>query len=80
MDRPRGYSRFMPLDLGHLIGQPSFEVARGIVMQAYGYTSADALTAITEVAHRTGTTPSDLVAELCEHHQPRQVIQVMSRP
>jgi hypothetical protein len=54
----------MPPDLGHLIGQPAFEQARGIVMQTGNYSADQALTAIREFACRTGTDIDDCVSML----------------
>jgi AmiR/NasT family two-component response regulator len=45
----------MPRDLGHLVGQADFEQARGVLMETHGYTADEALRAIEEFTHRTGT-------------------------
>jgi hypothetical protein len=58
------YRADVPLDLGPLMGEPAFEQARGVLMQCCGYSAADALTAISEAAQRSGTAPEDLVAML----------------
>jgi hypothetical protein len=54
----------MPPDLGHLVGQPAFEQARGIVMETGRYSADQALTAIGEYVCRTGTDIDDCVSML----------------
>jgi len=42
-------------DLGHLVGQPDFEQARGVLMQTHGYSADEALRAIEKFTRTTGT-------------------------
>jgi hypothetical protein len=50
----RGTVRFVPQDLGHLIGQPDFEQARGVLMELCGCTADKALTIVIAVAKTLG--------------------------
>jgi hypothetical protein len=52
----------MPPELGQLIGQPPFEVARGILMEVCGFTADEALRAISKSADQTGEKAESLVA------------------
>jgi hypothetical protein len=52
----------MPPEVGHLIGQPPFEVARGILMEVCGFSADEAMRAISESADRTGDKVESLVA------------------
>jgi hypothetical protein len=51
----------MPRDLGHLVGQPDFEVARGVLMETHGYSADEALTAIEEFTRKTEIAVADCV-------------------
>jgi hypothetical protein len=58
------YVASMPRDLGHLVGQPDFEQARGVLMETHGYTADEALTAIERFTRKTGTAVEDCVSML----------------
>ena len=61
-----------------MIGQPAFEIARGVVMQVYACNADDAMAAIGEVAQRTGTTPEAVVDRLLADHSRAGVADLMS--
>jgi hypothetical protein len=52
----------VPQGFGPLVGQPAFEQARGILMEFCQCTAAQALTLMSEVASRTGSTAETVVA------------------
>jgi hypothetical protein len=54
----------MPPELGQLIGQPPFEVARGILMEVCGFNADEAMSAIRESADRTRDDAELLVAAI----------------
>jgi len=54
----------VPPDLGPLVGQPTFEQARGVLMELCGFTPDEALTAIEKFTRRTGIAVDTCVSML----------------
>jgi diguanylate cyclase (GGDEF)-like protein len=63
-DRPISDAATAPSQVERLVGQSYFEQARGILMEVHGLTAPEALALITDVAAKTGISPTDLVAKL----------------
>jgi hypothetical protein len=61
-----------------MVGQPAFEVARGVLMQVYGYTADEAFGAICDVARRTESSPDALIARLLAQRTPTGVWEIMT--
>ena len=54
----------MPPDFGPLLGQPAFEVARGVVMVLCACDAEQARARMTDIVSSTRGPPEDLVAAL----------------
>jgi hypothetical protein len=73
------YREGVPQDLGRMIGNPAFEIARGVLMEVYRYSADEALTAIEEVVDRTSIAPEAVVDHLLADHTHTGVADLMGR-
>ena len=57
-------SGLVPPEFGQIVGQAAFEQARGIVMETYNCSAAEAMTLIGEACERTGSPVETVVKSL----------------
>lgn len=69
----------MPQDLGQFVGDPAFEMARGVLMEVYACSAAEAMVMFQECVERADMDPEVLVARTLADHTRPGIVDLIGR-
>jgi hypothetical protein len=69
----------VPQDLGQFVGNPAFEMARGVLMEVYRCSAAQAMVMLREQVARTDMDAAVLVARILADHTGPGVADLLGR-